>query len=433
MPRSEEDQPNVDLPAAQALPERAQHWRVFVPRPKTALLLGQRVPKGEHEPAMGYPGVNVATEASFFADITERTVWQGHQTIAFQSPANAELHAGRAVVLGATGWKESDVDPASGEQLGQTGGQNHLYKQIRDQALGFAAASQAKALNNIVKTMVNYPFLDFPGTPLAFFGFATAAYALGSAIEKEVRLGKSDHPVPNPGLYLSSHKGIFLASNFGTSINAATTFDVMAGATASVHAGATATYSAGIKLELFANAKVGIGAGYGVDIAALKEVAVISKLGNAKVRGVTVEIGSQKPGTEVFKGLKLTPFFAHPTVSLKLEALKSITANVVGKFEVNAPLGHVSTLSRKVSMVASQMIEIMTPLGQILINATSVKIQGSSGPTVTVSETGIQISTVVANVKVGVEGSIELSVIGGSVKMMPGGIVSVSGTIVKLG
>jgi hypothetical protein len=432
MPRLEEDQPNVDLPVAHELPEQAQHWRVRVPRPRASVLVGQRVPQGEHEPAMGYPGLSVATEASFFADIAERTTWQGHQTIAFQSPANTELHAGGAVVLGATGWKA--LDPTSGERLGQVGGQNHLYKQIRDQALGFAAAGQAKALNNVVKTMVNYPFLDFPGTPLALFGLATAGYALGSAIEKEVKLGRSDHPAPSPGLYLTSHQGVFLASNFGTSINAATTFSVMAGATASVHAGATATYSAGIKLELFANAKVGIGAGYGVDVAALWEVNLTSKLGNAKVRGKTVEIGKQTPGSEVFKGVvAVTPFFSRPTETVRIEALKSITADVVGKFEINAPLGHVSTLSRKVTMVASEKIELMTPLGQILIDGTSIRIKRTSGPTVTVSDTGIQISTRVASIKVGVEGSVDLSVVGGSVKMMPGGVISVSGTIVKLG
>lgn len=430
MPRPEEDQPNVDLPVAHDLPEQAQHWRVKVPRPRTSLLLGQRVPKGEHEPAMGFPGVSVATEASFFVDVVERTLWQGHQTITFQSPANAELHAGGAVVLGATGWKS--LDPASGERLGQSGGQDHLYKQIRDQALGFAAASQAKALNNIVKTMVNYPFLDFPGTPLALFGFASAGYSLGSNIEKEVRLGRSEHPVPNPGLYLSSHKGIFVASNFGTSINAATTFDVMAGATISAHAGATATYSAGIKVELFANAKVGIGAGYGVDVAALAEVNLTSKLGNAKLRGKTVEIGKQTPGSEVFKGAALTAFYSRPTETVKIEALKSITADVVGRFEINAPLGHVSTLSRSVAMT-SQKVEIQTPFGQITIDATNIKISRTSGPSVTLSETGVQVSTAVASVKVGMEGSIDLSVVGGSVKMLPGGVINVTGSIVKLG
>lgn len=433
MPRPEEDLPNVDLPAAQGLPEQAQHWRVRVPRPRTTLLLGQRVPKGEHEPATGYPGVSVETEASFFADVTERTVWQGHQTIAFQSPANAELHAGGAAVLGATGWEASQLDPASGARLGQTGGQDKLYKQIRDQALGFTAASQAKALNNVIKTMVNYPFLDFPGTPLAWLGFGLAGVGAGYGVYKEVTLGKSEHPVPGPGLYLSSHRGVFLASNLGTSLNAATTFDVMAGASAAIHAGLTNTISAGLKVELFANAKVSIGAGYGVDVAALKEVALVSKLGNAKLRGKTVEVGSQKPGSEVFKGAALTPFFARPTEKLTLEALKSITANVVGKFEVNAPLGHVSALSRKTSVVATEKIELTTPLGQVVIDATGIKIKRTSGPTVTVSDTGIQISTVVASVKVGVEGSLDLSVVGGSVKMMPGGVISVSGTVVKLG
>lgn len=434
MPRPEEDQPNVDLPAAHELPEQAQHWRVRVPRPRTTLLLGQRVPKGEHEPATGYPGVSVETEASFFADVTERTVWQGHQTIAFQSPANAELHAGRAVVLGATGWKASQLDPASGARLGQTGGQDHLYKQIRDQGLGFTAASQAKALNNVIKTMVNYPFLDFPGTPLAWLGFGLAAAGAGYGVYKEVTLGRSEHPVPGPGLYLSSHSGVFLASNLGTALNAATTFDVMAGASAAIHAGLTTTVSAGLKVELFANAKIGIGAGYGVEVAALKEVALVSKLGEAKMRGKTVEIGSQKPGSEMFKGkVTLTPFYAQPTRSVTIEALKSITANVVGKFEVNAPLGHVSALSRKTSVVASEKIELTTPLGQIVIDSTGIRIKRTSGPTVTVSDTGIQVSTVVASVKVGVEGSIDLSVVGGSVKMMPGGVISVSGTVVKLG
>lgn len=432
MPRPEEDQPNVDLPVAHELPQQAQHWRVRVPRPRASLLVGQRVPKGEHEPAMGYPGVSVATEASFFADVAQRTLWQGHETISFQSQANAELHAGRAVVLGATGWKSPD--PASGARLGQSGGQDHLYKQIRDQGIGFAAAAQAKALNNIVKTMVNYPFLDFPGTPLSILGYGLAGFAIASAIEKEVRLGRDEHPPPNPGLYLTSHKGVFLASNFGTAINAATTFDVMAGASASIHAGATATYSAGLKVELFANAKVGIGAGYGVDVAALKEVTFVSKLGLAKVRGKSVEVGSQTPGSEMFKGVAtVTPFYARPTETIKLAALKSITADVVGKFEVNAPLGHVSTLARKVTSVASEKIELSTPLGQIVIDGTGIKIKRTSGPTVTISDTGIQVSTVVASVKVGVEGSIDLSVVGGSVKMLPGGVINVTGTIVKLG
>jgi len=337
-------------------------------------------------------------------------------------------------VLGATGWKASQLDPASGEKLGQTGGQNHLYKQIRDQGLGFAAASQAKALNNTIKTMVNYPFLDFPGTPLAWLGFGLAGLSTGMAIAKEVTLGKSEHPVPGPGLYLSSHSGVFVASNLGTAINAATTIDMMAGASAAIHAGLTSTVSAGLKVELFANAKVGIGAGYGVDVAALMEVTMVSKLGNAKVRGKTVEIGSQKPGSEMFKGkVTLTAFYARPTEKVTIEALKSITANVVGKFEVNAPLGHVSTLARKVSTVASEKIELTTPLGQIVIDAMGIKIKRTSGPTVTVSDTGIQVSTVVASIKVGMEGSIDLSVVGGSVKMMPGGVISVTGSIVKLG
>lgn len=432
VPRPEEDQPNCELPAPTHLPPTSQHWRVEVPTPATTLLLGQRVPKSDHEDAFGYPGVSVATRASFFANVAERTLWQGHETIAFQSLWNTELHSGNSVVIGATNWTEQEAEGSAGELLGVSKAQAYLYKQLRDQSLGWNAATLFTNTLSIVKSLVNYPLLS-TGTPVAFFGLAKGLVSEGHKIYKEVELTKQTEP--GPGVFITSNLGVSIAANTTASLYAGATFDIVAGATVGTHGMLKASHSGGLSIDVYGGLTASIGAAKSVDVTGLLDVNVTAKLGTAKLRGKKVVIGSQTPGSELFKGkVGVTPFFARPTQSVKIEALKEISSNVVGKFVINAPVGEVSSESRKTQLSALESMTLKTPIGEIVISATGITLKHVVGNVVKIDAGGVEVNGMTgAQVKVDAVGGVSLRSLGGSVRMDPGGIISVTGVLIKLG
>lgn len=453
MQRPEEDQPNVELPTPRPLPTATQHWRVEVPHPASTLVVGQRVPKGEHKAGFGFPGVSVATEASFFADVFERTLWQGHDVIAFQSPSNAELHSGHAVVLGATDW--SDTDPAEGEHLARSGGQSHLYAQLRAQAIGFDAAMIARTTLGIAKTLLNFPLakvrspstflslgvksnLEHYGKAAVKAGLSTAGLgASGYGIEVKAEQLKALDPAsvtPAPGVHVTSHSNMFFAANGSTNVLAAKGYTLLAGTTYALHAGVTATLSALGAIDVHAAGAASVSSLISSELASVVTTNVVAKKGEATISGKTVQVGRKVPN-DIAAGSKLPSALQRvdPTRKVTLEALQEIKADVVGKFVINAPVGEVTSESRKTKVSAVDSVTLKTPLGEIVINATSIVLKHSEGSVVKLQATGVEVNTVTAQVKVDATGSVSLRSLGGMVRMDPGGIISVQGTLVKLG
>lgn len=464
MPRPEEDQPNCELPASEPFRSDAQFWRVQVHVPQTRLLLGQRVLGSPlHGSVFGYPGVTLTTKASFFADVQERTVWQGRDVIAFQSPANTELHSGHAVVLGATPWGDH-LEPLTGETLGRTRAQTQLYAQLRDHAIGYYSYSIARTTLGIAKTALSMPLvsLDAPkvliqsgakaaagaagGTVVAGLKAAPKVAGLGAALaglrsaSAALKTLTPAEVEPEPGLHLTSNKGVFIASTGATNMLTAQGFSLLSGLGVSAHGATTLSLSAGLSADIFGLATVSMSALWSAEVGALRNSSLIAKVGTAAVLGKTVQLGSMKPGEEAISGAiagwvpKVGGTMLNrrsPTESVKIDALKSIEANVVGKFSITAPVGEVTSKSRKASFDALEGVTLKTPFGKIEITATGIAIAGAAA-NVKVTPMSVEITGGAAKVVVGPAG-VTVRSPGAQVNVMPGGIVAVQGTMVKLG
>lgn len=429
MQRPDEDQPNRELPLPLPLPTRGQHWRVQVPTPDTTLLLGQRVPDGgAHDPAFGYPGVSLSTRAGFFADVHERTVWQGREVIAFQSLWNVELHGGHAAVLGATRWQERDCEAAAGEYVGRTRAQGRLYAQLREQTLWMQSELVVREVLGAAKTLVNFPFA--PTIPVKVLGLTANAAGVGLASDS-LRRHTPEEVEPVAGVHITSHDGIFMASDGGTNVYTHTGFNVMSGTSFNAHANLTATVAAKGAVDVFGLAVATISSTLATEVVALRNSAVIAKVGTASVLGKQVQIGSQTHGPEILKNVKSNPLYLRPTETLKLAAVKSIEASVAGKFVVNAPLGEVSSTSRKAAVEAVESVTLKTPFGKVEVTATGISIAGPAA-NVKVTPMSVEITGGAAKVVVGPAG-VNVKSPGAAVNVMPGGVVSVQGTVVKLG
>ncbi|MFO0629679.1 MAG: hypothetical protein U0325_29155 [Polyangiales bacterium] len=464
MPRPEEDQPNCELPATAPFHSEGQFWRVRVNAPDTRLLLGQRVLASPlHGHVFGYPGATLTTRASFFADVHERTVWQGRDVIAFQSPANTELHSGHAVVLGATPWGDQ-FEPDAGERLGRTRAQSRLYGQLRDHTIGYYSYNIARTTLGIAKSVLSLPLvpLDAPkvlvqsglksaasaaggtagaglkaapkvaGITAALAGLGSASAALKALTPAEVE--------PGPGLHLTSDKGVFVGSTGSTCVLAAQGFNVLSGVGVSLHGAATMSLSAGLSTDIFALATVSMSALWSAEVGALRNSSLIAKAGTAAVLGKTVKLGSQLPGEEAVSlavpgwvpkagGTMLNR--RSPTESVSIEALKSIEAKVGGKFSIDAPVGEVTSTSRKASVEAVESVTLKTPFGKVEITATGISVAGAAA-NIKVTAMNVEITGGAAKVVVGPAG-VTVRSPGAQVNVMPGGVVAVQGTMVKLG
>jgi hypothetical protein len=447
-----------------------QFWRVQVPYPDTRLLLGQRVsPSPARGPAFGYPGVTLTTQAGFFADIQEPTVWQGHDVIAFQAKDNTELHSGHAVVLGATKWKD-DHERNAGDYLGRTHGQTRLYGQLRDQAIGLKSASLVRGALGVVKTLLNYPLARIPEPHVLIkSGLKAGAKTLGGVAKDGIGEGvktipkdlgliagvkgmvsnsqdlKSLTPAevePEPGVHISSHDGIFLASNGSTNILAAQGYSLITGTSYSAHAGATASLSATFSVDVFALFTSSMSAMWSSEVSAWRNASLIAKNGEASVIGKTVNIGRILPGKEAAipnipswvpkaGGVSLALNRTRPTDTLTLEAVKKIEANVGGKFVINAPLGEVSSTSRKANVKAVESVTLETVFGKVEVTMSGISI---SGPMASVKITMASAEVSCAGSKVLVSpASVSVESPGASVQVLAGGIVNVQGALIKLG
>jgi hypothetical protein len=437
MARPDEDQPNRALPDAappEELTSHAQHWRLHVPRPATTLMLGQRVPETvDQEAADGYPGVTLHTEAGVFVDVRERTVWQGHDVIAFQSTWNTEVHGGHAVVIGATAWNEAKTEPTSGTHVGRTRGQDRLYAQLRRQALGVNDELLRREAIGAAKTFVNTP-LKFG--PIAKGMFSLVKRGVTGVLPLLIRSGtlKPDAE-PGTGVYISSNAGVFVGSESSTTLYARKGFNILAGGRASsfyAQASGTATLASATSAEVFGLSNASLASMGNVDATAGLNAALVAKRGVAIVVGPTVTVGSQAPGPLVARQIGVNPALLRPTTKLTLEAVESITSNVVGKFKINAPLGEVESTSRKATVEAAERVTVKTPFGKVEISASGVLIDCTVGGIVKVDAMGVTVTGGVYTLSVGRAG---LSASGGgaSVTMVPGGVVSVQGTVVKLG
>ena len=431
MARPDEDQPNRDLPVTQALPPTTQHWRVQVPKPATSLQLGQRVPASATEPPDGYPGVTVRTQAGFFADVRERTVWQGHDVIAFQSLFSAELHAGHALVLGSTRWTAKDLDPAAGAAVGRTKAQNVLYGQLREQSLWMDSLALAWNAFGVAKSLITFEFGKSSVPKL--LGLAGKTWAVGSEIGSIASTAAGDIE-PAAGVHVTSSEGLFLGAGGATTVFGRGGITLMAGGPSSINGYAPigVSFTAGLTAELFAMGIASLSAGYSASATGLYNAGLVAKLGTASVLGPTVHIGAQVPGKEnLSEKFRLNPLFLRPTSNIVLSALESVTTEVVGKFVVNAPLGEVKTQSRVVDVDAVQTVTLKTPLGKIEISATGIALNHTMAD-VKITPDAVRITCGVSKVTVGLAG-ITLSSPGATVNLLPGGVVRVSGALVKLG
>src|SRR3954462_13187508 len=73
---------NVKLPEDKGKFGANQRLRFVVPTPATTLVLGQR---WADDPPFGFSGASLRTTANLFVDIKERTLFQGHSTVTFQT------------------------------------------------------------------------------------------------------------------------------------------------------------------------------------------------------------------------------------------------------------------------------------------------------------------------------------------------------------
>jgi hypothetical protein len=439
MARPDEDQPNRTLPAAPPPEQTTQHWRVQVPKPATTLMLGQRVPALGNEAADGYPGVSLHTAAGCFVDVRERTVWQGHEVIAFQSLWNAELHAGHAVVLGATRWDESDTEPLAGDHVKRTHGQDQLYTQLREQLTWMDASKVAWETMGLVKSLITFDFgkaalFKAMGMAATTKGIGEVAIGLGMDVSSLAHLPIGSLE-PAAGVHVTSHDGLFIGAGGATNMFSQGGFSMIAGPAGSfkVHAPIGATVAAGLTVEMFALATASVTAGYSSTVSAIMSASLVSKMGDAKVVGKTVSLGKIVHGPEVLK-TAVNPAFLRPTSKLEMEAVETISAKTapLGNIKFEAPLGEVSSVSRTAKIEAVDTVTLRTPFGTVEVSGKGISITSTGGGVIQVNMMGVTVTSAASSISVAPSG-ITASAGGATVSLMPGGIVKVSGTVVNLG
>lgn len=456
--RPDEDNAQRALPQPPPHADTTQRLRIVVPVPATHLLLGQRLPAGmpvlplqtgggerpmldvATDPGFGYPGFTLSTEAGGFVDVKERSVWQGHDTVTFQSAKSVDVIAARSVCISSVPQDAFPADPPRGMYVDTTRFATARTDQLRRYTIEYNTGMEARHLFTAVKSVLSAGWLTLPFKALSVFaagaGAVLSGVAIGTAAPKEME--------PPAGVQITSSDPIFLASGAGQNFYAAGGFSFVGGVPVGkgkvpIPAGFTVSVPLGVALmggttaDLFGAATASVHAGLIADIAAIKETGVFARLGEAIVVGGTVKLGSKLPGKEILR-FKANPLFQRPTTKVTISALKTVEVDPILEFKVNSPLGHFKSDVLKMTVDAKLAIRLNAAKGVFSLEMTpyGIKLAQKGGlHVINVDHMGTRMKAGPFMVKASVA---SLTVGGPSAKatFTPVG-VKIDGPIIKLG
>ncbi|MBL8604173.1 MAG: hypothetical protein JNK72_19760 [Myxococcales bacterium] len=375
---------NRALPESGARPETTQRLRVYIPRPRTHLNLGQYLEKpSETEDGFGYPGLTLSTEAGAFVDVKERSVWQGRDSITFQSAHNLDLLASRSVNVCSVPRKDWPADKPFGTFIDTTQFAKERTEQLQRHVVEYNIGITARLAFSAVKSVLSGTVATAAFKALSIFGNVASGVTAG------VDIGKAFIADMNAGVQISSHDSVWVSSGSGQAYYAAGGFSFVGGVPLGLKAPVPASFTvsvplsvtllAGATADMFGTVTASVHAGYAADLAAIKEAGVFSRIGEAMVIGDTVSIGSKLPGKQILK-VKANPLFQRPTRKVSLSALETVIAEPIKEFVVNAPLGLFTADTRKVYFSAKQSIKYsVAGLYNLTIEPLRAKMQRYDG------------------------------------------------------
>ncbi len=403
--RPDEDEARRDLPQPPPQPETTQRLRISVPVPATELLLGQRLPPGapalpaqppgpnqpaldlQQDPGFGYPGFTLSTQAGAFVDVKERSVWQGHETVTFQSAQSVDVIAGRSVCISSVPQDVFPADAPRGLFVDTTRFATARTDQLRRYTIEYNVGIEARALLSALRAVLSAKWLTLPFKLLSLAGSGAGVVMSGLAIGKAA----PEEMEPPPGVQVTSSDPIFLASGAGQNFYAAGGFSFVGGVPVGagklpIPAGFTVSVPMGVALmggttaDLFGMFTASLHAGLIADVAAIKSAGLYSRMGEAEVIGATVQLGSKVPGKQILK-YRVNPLFQRATTKVTLSALKSVEVDPILEFVVNSPLGHFKSNVLKMTVDAKLAIKLHAAKGLYLLEMTpyGIKIANKTG------------------------------------------------------
>lgn len=395
--RPDEDNAQRALPQPPAHADTTQRLRIVVPVPATHLLLGQRLPSGTlmpqqtgegerpmldvNDPGFGYPGFTLSTEAGGFVDVKERSVWQGHDTVTFQSAKSVDVIAARAVCISSVPQDAFPADLPRGMFVDTTRFATARTDQLRRYTIEYNAGMEARAVLGTLRAVLSAKWHTLPFKLLALAGAGSSAVMSAIGIAKAAPAEME----PPPGVQVTSSDPIFLASGAGQNFYAAGGFSFVGGVPVGkgkipIPAGFTVSVPMGVALmggttaDMFGAFTASVHAGLIADIAAIKDTGVFARTGEASVVGGTVKLGSKVPGKEILK-FKANPLFQRPTTKVTISALKAVEVDPILEFKVNSPLGHFKSDVLKMTVDAKLAIRLNAAKGVFSLEMTPYGIK----------------------------------------------------------
>jgi len=402
--RPDEDEAQRSLPQPPAQPETTQRLRISVPVPATELLLGQRLPAGsapappapgpnqpvicvEQDPGFGYPGVTLSTQAGAFVDVKERSVWQGHDTVTFQSGESLDVIARKSVCISSVPEDAFPADAPRGLFVDTTRFATARTDQLRRYTIEYNTGIEARALLSALRAVLSAKWLTLPFKLLSLVGAGAGVVMSGIAMGKAAPADMQ----PPAGVQITSSDPIFLASGAGQNFYAAGGFSFVGGvpigkgkvpipSSFSVSVPMSVSLVGGLTADMFGTITASLHAGGIADIAAIKSAGVFSRMGEAELIGATVKVGSKLPGEQILK-YKANVLFQRPTTKVTISALKTVEIDPILEFKVNSPLGHFESKVRKMTVDALTAIKLHAAKGLYVLELSpyGIKMANKTG------------------------------------------------------
>jgi hypothetical protein len=345
-------------------------YMVFVPEPKTTMIMGDRLLDGDVAPTagpLGYPGFSVLTNENVFVDVRKKTMFQGHDAVVVQTLSdwtqystgktshyayeNMELTAAGGVIIGSVsnlGPGGADIQPTSGDAVPGVRSYDGLRTALlASHATGFNAARITWGAFDTLRNVLGFTPSQSSSTFKTVVGSGFAALpALGALGGEVINIIEAVDP-PSVGIQLTSNDKIAVSTSQRVQSYAGGGFEFMGGfatdgwgatpdpkhpdasgatlpgSVFNVNVTRTVAIEALLSAELFSVASTTVDAGYKVDVNAIGPVTVASRMDETVLMGQTITLGKNVPAPALIN-IGLNPMNQRATQTLTVEATDAI-------------------------------------------------------------------------------------------------------------
>ncbi len=431
MSRAPDTDFNTDLPADTGTLGTLQRLHFNVPNPATMLVLGER---WKDDPAFGYKGASLKTAENLFVDIAHKTLFQGHETVVFQTLAtwtqyssdatfiqsakNLDLTAASQLVLssvpdtGHTPPVGADIRPLTGNDFPSVA----TYTDLRDTLL-------ADLKTEIASLKDKAQALE---TALAKVGAPYRASDTGTEVDKitdaagSLRVG---HAGDKAGIGIVSKQPVLVATSAEFLASAVMGCHITAGtdsteADASVFASRDALVRAGRDVTVQSARHAVLHGVASAEVSSHATALLAAREGTAAVLAPTVLLGKKDP-SRALGDFDFEVGTQKPTDTVAVESTKLTSVDSGDKVDVKAATKVTIAVGDFSVVIEGSSVTVGTPSAQTLVKITSGKIEINGSPT--------------DNVVVKAGSGVTLTGGGASTVSAKSSGVSISGPQIKLG